>query len=173
MVSNKKRLYIALYPSGVSNNEERRYHWAFLLGPKVEDRPQAPGVKYHVKNHPIHGWMYEEVEVSDVKSTDNLLIRVMIAKVEDEKRLAEILRTTPVIQGDPNWRCRTWITDALSGLTKDGKSVGTSQLDWSRIEPVARNYVAEKTAAGRYADVDALEAPRPTWDIIEGREIFP
>jgi hypothetical protein len=72
MVANKKRLYIALYPCGVVNNEERRwlnpsaclypplmasyrYHWGFLIGPKVEEKQQAPGMRYHVKNHPISG----------------------------------------------------------------------------------------------------------------------
>ncbi|KAI0542836.1 hypothetical protein GGR58DRAFT_172379 [Xylaria digitata] len=173
MISHKKRLYIALYPSGVTNNEERRYHWGFLLGPKVEAKPQVPGMRYHVKNHPVHGWVYEETQVSNVKSTQNLLIRVMIAKVEDEKRLIEILRATPVVQGDPNWRCRTWVADALSRIAGDGKSVGTAQLDWSKIEVVARNYVAEKSAVGRYNDVDTLMMPKPTWDIIEGKEIIP
>ncbi|KAI1132259.1 hypothetical protein F5Y10DRAFT_218378 [Nemania abortiva] len=173
MVSNKKRLYIALYPSGVAGNEERKYHWGFLLGPKVEDKPRVPGMRCHVRNHPMHGWVYEEVSVPNVKSTHNLLVRVMIAKVEDESRLIEIFRTTPVVQGNPNWRCRTWVADALSRMAKDGKSVGTAQLDWSEIEAVARNYVAKKSAAGRYDDVETLMLPKPTWDIIEGRETVP
>ncbi|KAJ8125316.1 hypothetical protein O1611_g8323 [Lasiodiplodia mahajangana] len=151
----------------------RRYHWGFLLGPKSERKSQVPGTKYHVKNHPFDGWAYEEVAVSNVKNTTNLLIRVLIAKVEDEKCLTKIFRTTPVVQGDPNWRCRTWIADALSRIAKDGKCVGTAQLDWSKIEAVARKYVAEKTAAGRYSDVRILMQPKPIWDILEGREILP
>lgn len=31
MVSNKKRLYVALYPSGVVNNEERKYAFSSCL----------------------------------------------------------------------------------------------------------------------------------------------
>jgi phosphoribosylaminoimidazole-succinocarboxamide synthase len=108
-----------------------------------------------------------------VQTTGTLLIRVMIAKVEDEKRLTYIFRTTPVIQGDPNWYCCTWVADVLSRMAKDGKSVGTAQLDWSKIEAVARNYVAGKSAVGRYDDANTLLLPRPTWDIIEGREIVP
>ncbi|GAB1311873.1 hypothetical protein MFIFM68171_02083 [Madurella fahalii] len=72
MVSNKKRLYIALYPSGVVINEERRYHWSFLIGPKVEDKPQVPGMRYHVKNHPIQGWVYEEVPLANAQSTPTI-----------------------------------------------------------------------------------------------------
>ncbi|KAL2433801.1 hypothetical protein ABEF95_004138 [Exophiala dermatitidis] len=152
MVSKKKRLYVALYPSGVADNEERkygcpsfhiavirsrlniipRYHWSFLIGPKVEDRQQVPGMRYHVKNHFTHGWTYEEVSVSNVQNTNTLLARIVVAKVEDERRLVEIFRTTQVVQNDPQWRCRTWISDVLARLAIDGKAVGTSQLDWAR-----------------------------------------
>ncbi|KAH9824538.1 hypothetical protein Tdes44962_MAKER04358 [Teratosphaeria destructans] len=48
MPSNKERLYVALYPSGVVNNEERRYHWGFLTEPKIEGDDAVPGGRYHV-----------------------------------------------------------------------------------------------------------------------------
>ncbi|CAK7210786.1 hypothetical protein SEUCBS140593_000948 [Sporothrix eucalyptigena] len=175
MVSGKKRLYIALYPSGVSNKEERRYHWAFLVGPKNEGAAnvQVPGTKYHVKNRPVQGWIYEEVDVADVKSTVDLLARVTIAKVEDEDRLAGIMRKIPVVQNDPNWRCRSWIADVLSRLKEDGKAVGTSELDWPTIEALARDYVGKKAAAQRYAKVEELTLPKPMWNILEGKEVIP
>ncbi|PGH20106.1 hypothetical protein AJ80_03674 [Polytolypa hystricis UAMH7299] len=56
MVSGEKRLYIALYPSGVVNNEERKYHWGFLTGPKVEKDDEEPSMRYHVKNNALEGW---------------------------------------------------------------------------------------------------------------------
>ncbi|KAF4999146.1 hypothetical protein FDECE_11588 [Fusarium decemcellulare] len=170
---NKKRLYIALYPSGVVNNEERRYHWGFLIGPKNEAGAEVPGMRYHVKNHPIHNWMYEEIPLSNVRSTNNLLARILIAKVEDEDRLIEIIRNTTVVQNDPNWRCRTWVAEALSRIDKDGRAVGTAELDWGKIEAVAREYVANKTAAGRYLNAADMALPKPTWDIIQGKEIVP
>lgn len=132
MVSNKKRLYVALYPSGVVNDEERRYkdgkvlsfriisrlwllipdryHCGFLIGPKVENKLQIPGVRYHVRNLPIQGWVYEEVPLPNVRNTNSLFARIAIAKVEDEKRLVKILRTrlsfrtTPI--GDAAHGCR-------------------------------------------------------------------
>ncbi|KAL6154774.1 hypothetical protein ACJBU6_06395 [Exserohilum turcicum] len=109
MTANKKRLYIALYPSGVVGNEERRYHWAFLIGPKVEKGKEVPGARYHVKNSPVGGCVYEEKDVLDVRLTNTLLGRILIAKVENEQRLVNILRNLPVVNGDPNWRCRTWV----------------------------------------------------------------
>ncbi|KID93386.1 hypothetical protein MAJ_10653, partial [Metarhizium majus ARSEF 297] len=174
MVSNKKRLYVALYPSGVVDNDERKYHWGFLIGPKDEDKTVAPGLRCHVKNNPINGWVYEEVDLQNVRSTVSLLARIVIAKIEDEKRLLKILRKTTIIQDDPDFRCRTWMADALSRIAKaDPKVVGTSELDWKKIERKARRYVEKKVAEGRYLEVDRMLEPKPTWDMMEQKEIIP
>ncbi|QPH18139.1 hypothetical protein C2857_003121 [Epichloe festucae Fl1] len=173
MVFNKKRLYVALYPSGVEGNEERRYHWGFLIGPKDETKSRVPGMRYHVKNHPLGGWVYEEHELPNVRNTNNLLARIMIAKVEDEERLEKIFRNTSVVQDDPDWRCRTWMADALSRIEKDGKAAGTAQLDWEKIERKARRYVKKKADQGRYIDLEAVSQPKPTWDMLEGVETVP
>ncbi|KAF4449210.1 hypothetical protein F53441_7468 [Fusarium austroafricanum] len=173
MGGNKNRLYIALYPSGVVNNEERRYHWGFLIGPKDEAGDVVKGMRHHVKNHPARGWVYEAVSLTNVKNTNNLLARVMIAKIEDENRLAEIFRNTPVVQDDPNWRCRTWVAEVLSRIAGDGRAVGTAELDWGTIEAFARQYVGSKTAAGRYQSVEDAMLPKPTYDILQGKETIP
>ena len=39
-----------------------RYHWAFLIGPKIE-KGIVPGVRCHVKNPPVGGWVYEEADL--------------------------------------------------------------------------------------------------------------
>lgn len=129
------------------------------------------GKRYHVKNTPTQGWKYEEVELDNVRSTNSLLARILIAKVEDLSRRVAILRSVPVVQNDTNWRCRTWIANALSALARDGKAVGTSQLDWEKIEATARQYVAQKAAAGRYQRVEDLLKPKPTWDMLEDKEV--
>ncbi|KAK1772794.1 hypothetical protein QBC33DRAFT_442485 [Phialemonium atrogriseum] len=173
MVSDKNRLYIALYPSGISNNKERKYHWGFLIGPKIENQDQVPGICCHVKNRPVGGWIYSEEQLPDVRCISNLLARILIAKIEDDKRLLNILRTIPIIQDDPSWRCRTWIKNALAEMGRDGMAVGTSKLDWQKIEVTARKYVEDKTAAGRYEREVDLAKPRPTWDMIGNRESVP
>ncbi|KAL8285895.1 hypothetical protein RB597_002803 [Gaeumannomyces tritici] len=172
MVSNKKRLYIALYPSGVVNNEERRYHWGFLVGPKDEGSEEVPGARYHVRNMPVRGWIYEERQLDNVRSTASLLTRIVIAKITDEQRLVEILRNNPVVQHDPNWRCRTWVAQALRAIEQDGKCVGSAVLDWETIEATAREYTATKAGEGRFDTGDML-MPKPTWDMLENREVVP
>lgn len=155
-----------------------RFHWAFLIGPKVEKTAQVPGRRCHVKNrlnpnpHGISSiWEYEEVQIPNVQNTATLLVRVVIGKVENLGRLLEILRSIPVIQNDPGWRCRTWCANALTAIAKDGTAVGTSVLDWQRIEQAARRYAGDKTVQGRFASAALLLGPKPTWDLLENKEI--
>jgi hypothetical protein len=130
-------------------------------------------MSYDVKNRPIEGWRYEEVSLTDVRTTSSLLARILIAKVEDEERLVKIFRSIPIVQNDPNWRCRTWVAHALEVMAVDGEAVGTSQLDWKKVEATAREYVGQKTTNGRYQKVEDLVGPRPTYDMLQGREIVP
>jgi hypothetical protein len=130
-------------------------------------------MRYHVKNHPIRSWIFEEIPLSNVRSTNNLLARIVIAKIEDEDRLVELIRNTPVVQNDPNWRCRTWVAQALSRIAQDGMATGTAELDWKKIEAIAREYVASKTAAGRYLNAADMALPKPTYDMLQGKEVIP
>jgi hypothetical protein len=127
-------------------------------------------MRFHVKNSPLNGWQYEEVELRDVRTTTSLLARIVVAKVEYQKRLMAILRKIPVVQNDANWRCRSWIASALAELAKDGKAVGTSQLGWEKVEMTARQYVAQKAAARRYQRAEQALLPKPTWDMLDNKE---
>ncbi|RDL30770.1 Uncharacterized protein BP5553_10115 [Venustampulla echinocandica] len=146
---------------------------AYRQGPKIETQLEVPGMRYHVKNAPLRGWVYEENPLRNVKSTVSLLARITISKVEDEKRLVEIFRATPIVQNDPNWRCRTWVADVLARISQDGRAVGTADLDWMKIEAFARDYVAKKADHGRYGPGTDMSKDKPTWDMIEGREAVP
>lgn len=131
-----------------------------------------PGTRHHAVNPAHIGWIYEGTPLSNVKVTAQLLARILIAKVEDVDRLTAIFKSVPLVQDDPSWRCRSWIASALEAIAKDGKAVGTSELDWTKIEEFGRRYVAEKTAAGRYREGD-LQGPRPMWDMLENKEMIP
>ncbi|CAO2657606.1 Nn.00g037320.m01.CDS01 [Neocucurbitaria sp. VM-36] len=148
------------------------YSAGFLIGPKAESKDVIPGACYHVKKTPF-GWTYEEIPLENVRATNSLLARILIAKIEDEQRLIALLRQLPVVQGDPNWRCRTWVASALAEIAKDGKCVGTAELNWQKIEAFARQYVADKTASGRYRSAADMLEPKPTWDMLENKESVP
>ena len=164
-----------------------------------------PGKRYHVKNlpadrrqYPYGRWVFDEVDLANAQFSYNLLVRVLIGKIEDEKKLARIIKSVPVISNDVNWRCRTWCANVLEALAKDGKALGTAELDWAKIEAAARDYVRTKTAAGRYSREEAEKRlkkrqqalqsqtqggssrpapppppePAPTYDLLARREIF-
>jgi hypothetical protein len=108
--------------------------------------------------------------VQNVQNATSLLVRVMIGKIENLARLITILRSIPVIQDDPGWRCRTWCANALAAIAADGKAVGTSVLDRQQIEQAARWYAGQKSAQGRFATSALLIRPKPTWDLLEKKK---
>lgn len=116
--------------------------------------------------------MYEEAPLASVQGSRNLLARIAIATVADEGRLAATLRRTPLVQDDPGWRCRAWVADALARVARE-PVVAHARLDWPAIEATARDFVAAKAAAGRYASPDDALRPKPTWDMVEQRETVP
>lgn len=151
-----------------------RYHWAFILGPKHEKpSTETPGTKFHIKNtQSVDGsWQYEEKVLPDVRNDLNLLARVLVAKVEDEQHLIAVLRSVPIIQDDEHWRCWSWVADAIVALEADGKALGTSVLQWERIQSAGEEFVKKKLDAGRYEKDSS--GPRPVFDLLRGREVVP
>src|ERR1700679_4177436 len=110
MPSNKDRLYIALYARGgratmpgkedtyatsiscatIPPNNKFSYHWALIVGPKVEmDKSGAmvEGTRYHAKER-IDGWVFDEQTIN-LQPTNALLVRVMIGKIERKDRAVD------------------------------------------------------------------------------------
>jgi hypothetical protein len=156
------------------------FHWAILVGPKNEKGDEVPGRRYAVV--PITtadptkfaGWRYEEKDVPNVKNAPDLLARVLVAKIEDEGRLNQILRETPVKSSADQWSCRLWVADVLRRLERDENgAVGTSVLSWSRIEALVQKYVATKAENGTYSKPGFEVLPSPTWNMLVSREAYP
>ncbi|KAI3397255.1 hypothetical protein diail_11054 [Diaporthe ilicicola] len=179
MARNKKRLYIAVYPSGKGKN---RYHWALLVGPKVENGA-VRGQRHHVRDQMVGGWSYASNQVRDVRATVQLLARVAVAKIEDEARLVEIIQSVPVDPDDwhgrgaghePEWSCRIWLLAALRSIRAEASVLGTNVLsdveEPQRILDTAKGYVDAKIAAGRY-DSQAME-PKPLLNLMTGKETY-
>jgi hypothetical protein len=136
---------------------------------ELRNQDTVAGTQYHVKNLPT-GWIYEEKELHNIHEITNLLARIVIAKIKNEEQLVNLLRTIPVVNHDKNWRCRTWICSTLDALKDDNLALGTSIVDWEKIEEVARSYVGQKTESGRYRTEQDILGPKPIWDMLEGKE---
>ncbi|KAL1877372.1 hypothetical protein VTK73DRAFT_8667 [Phialemonium thermophilum] len=169
----KPRLYVALFPTGITDNEElSSYDWSFLIGPKDENKPHVPGMQLRIRKV-AQLWVLEELVVDDVRNTGSLAVRVLIAKIRDKSRLVQLIKDVHRVQDDDTWNTRSWIADVLNAMATTGGVVGRSVLNWPLVDARARQYVADKIAAGRYAGPQDPTAPRPTWDLIDDKEIAP
>jgi len=169
MVSGKQRLYIALYARGGAG-----YHWAFITGPKDES-DSSEGKRYHLRERydPVTGrnrWHYEGLDIP-MQPTGQLLVRIMIAKIEKPKRLEQILSRVTLVQDDPNWRCRHWVRDGVLELKADGNTLGTAQLDWNYLESTVNWFVELKKSQHRFDGQRSWNTMKvPTYDTLENKE---
>lgn len=109
-----------------------------------------------------------------MEATGQLLIRVLVGKIIDRDRLLTTLRNTPVVQNDPNWNCVIWVKEALLAVQKDGKSMGTSELDWQKIRNAALSYCQKKKDGHRFDGKVKFDMSKPaTYDMLEQKEIIP
>lgn len=152
-----------------------RYHWALVVGPKVETE-DGVGARYHAKERPKLGgsseWFFEEREIPLIP-TSTLLVRIMVGKVEDGKRLVDILRNTPVRQGQPGWNCVFWVKEALQALEASGKALGTNVVEWERVRNQAMSYCQQKKDQHRFDGQGNFDTSKaPTYDLLERKEII-
>lgn len=113
-------------------------------------------------------WTFEKRELVTLK-TQLLLVRVLVAKIVGSRQdLEASLRRVPVIQDDPNWRCRTWVKNALAQITKD-RILGTGVAHWDIVEGECLSYVERKKREGRFQKTP-LPEEIPTYDLIEKKE---
>lgn len=134
-------------------------------------------MRYHAKES-ITGpngsaWVFDERPTS-LAATSMLLVRVMIAKVEDKDRLISILRNTPIRQGVTGWNCVGWVQEALQSLASDKKALGTGVTEWAKVRDAAMEYCQRKKDAHRFdgkGNYDMTKAA--TYDLLERKETIP
>jgi hypothetical protein len=134
-----------------------RYHWALLVGPKKESRdPQLEeGTKFHAKEFPKSPgpgfeFRFEERPVS-MMPVDTILVRIMLAKVENTHKLAPLLRQVPVGQREEGgWNCVAWVREALLRIERSEGVVGTRVLGWEDVREAALSYCRQKRDQRRF-----------------------
>ncbi|TEA14215.1 hypothetical protein C8034_v003665 [Colletotrichum sidae] len=169
MPSDKDRLYIAFY------------HWAFIIGPKKESA-SSEGRQFHAKETmtlegippvPRSRWQYESKKVT-MAPISMLLIRIVIAKVEDKHRLVSIFDETPLRPEVSGWNCVAWVEEGFDRVLQDGRTIGTSADSWKSVRDTAMWYVTKKKAEHRFDGTGTYDPTKaPTWDMLESRELLP
>jgi hypothetical protein len=150
------------------------------MAPKTE-KEGSRRVQYHAKEKILgpsnSQWVFEEIDVSH-RATNMLLVRIAIAKIVKVERVREILRATPIRQGETGWNCVGWVKEALQLLDTDGEvPLGTRVIEWVKVRDAAMSYCNAKKAAHRFdgkAEGAAFDIERPpTFDLTTNRETVP
>jgi hypothetical protein len=90
-------------------------------------------------------WFFEEIRVQ-AKGTSKLLATIPLGEIVDMDHLLEILRDTPIHQGEVNWNCVSWIRKALDDLSHDSTAItlGALARDWPTLRDSAMEAAAQK-----------------------------
>ncbi|KAI8945264.1 hypothetical protein F4801DRAFT_569015 [Xylaria longipes] len=182
MPSDKYRLYVALYIRGrepIMAGGEDAYYWALIVGPKNEPDEGGRGVCFRVMEEMaplswllhVPVWTYDEMYIS-LQPNQMLLVRVVIGKVIDGRRLRDIFSRIPIRDSTPDWDCVGWVKEAPETTFEDGKALGTSANDWNSVRETAMWYVGHKREAHRFDGQGEYDMTKvPTWDMLKGREL--
>lgn len=115
----------------------------------------------------------ETNQLEDVRTTNQLLARLLVAKIEDEGELIKLLERVPVdppgweVRSGQKWTCKIWVRAALELIVANGKVVGTNILgDFEAIEKTAHWVVEEKLRERRYDPIGAITQPKPTYCML-------
>ena len=101
-------------------------------------------------------------------------MRVMIGKVEYRDRLAHIMRSTPVMQGELGWNCVSWIKAVLRRLQADNMAMGTSLTEWRFVRDAAMRFCQRMREQHRFDGTGNFDTRLvATCDILQGKEIVP
>ncbi|KAF8447637.1 hypothetical protein L210DRAFT_3526868, partial [Boletus edulis BED1] len=127
------------------------------------------GMRYHVKNviqDQKPEWLFEGAQARIVGSF-RLLVRVMIAKIEDGERLSKILHGVPVRGAQPGWTCVSWVKEALEQLGEDGSALGRRVLEWDTVRDAAMQYCRRKKDEHRFDGTREIDTDSTaTYDLL-------
>lgn len=118
-------------------------------------------------------WFHYAIAMDDVRCSDTLLARILVGKIKRRNRLDQIINAMTPLENQPHHAAEAWMNAVLHALTMDRGVMGRSYLMWVQISAKAMEYVDEKTKSGRYEDLENQTHPRPTWDMLQDREIWP
>lgn len=116
---NKDRIYLAFFLRGRQPGETIKYHTGLIIAPKNPDTSTRYAYRYHANNNRFldNGSVEWQYEINDVQSrTHRCVAYVLLGKRQPTvtlEQLDEWFKAVPLVQGDPNWRCRHWAWAAM------------------------------------------------------------
>ena len=103
---------------------------------------------------------------------DMILVRIMLAKVDDTNKLAQLLRQVPIGQREEGgWNCVAWVKEALLRIERSDGVVGTSVLGWEAVREAALSYCRQKRDQRRFDGTGKYDPTQvPTFDMMLMKE---
>lgn len=94
-------------------------HWSFLLS-----HPKGGATAYQVGGTP-QNYEFRKPAVVEPRKASTFMGKVDVGTIElsSQTRLEEVLREIPVVQGNENWNCQTWVVEGLKALREKGFEV--------------------------------------------------
>lgn len=115
-------------------------------------------------------WIFERCPPTTA-STAMILVRVLIGKVARKERLESVLESVPIRADQSGWNCVEWVREAVLGLERDGRALGTCETSWDAIRDTAMRYVEEKRSQHRFDGRGEFDMSKiATWDLLERKE---
>jgi len=101
-----------------------------------------------------------------------ILVRIMLAKMEDTSELAQLLRQVPIGQREEGgWNCVAWVREAFLRIERSEDVVGTSVLGWEAVREAALSYCRRKRDQRRFDGTGKYDSTQvPTFDMISIKE---
>ena len=182
----KERLYIVLLHRGGRPDAPMTassYRWAIIIGsrPQIE-QPRRGEVctsrLFTIKRRASGGvgwwWSYEEHNADE--DSNDILARVMFAKIADRGAFERILSSMDIKYWDTKWTSYDWAKDVVERLYSSGAALSNNFGGWESIERKCVDLVEMKMEAGRYEAKTDGEQSRdgiPTWDLEQDEETVP
>ncbi|KAF2232217.1 hypothetical protein EV356DRAFT_534883 [Viridothelium virens] len=187
--SNKPRLYLAIY----STPDPNHLAFTFIVAPKTEsnDPRVLDATKYRCRRNitntspassmtqtisltngsqPLK-WLVEKLAVN-VATDPELLVRVCLGKLDNQRALEHALSKVPVSQNDPDFTPEWWMQMAWSQIQHEQILSKESKWTWATIQTTTSRYLQEKTKAERLSTQKRAVQPAPVYDMISKKELI-
>lgn len=119
-------------------------------------------------------FVFEERPVS-MMPADMILVRLMLAKVENMDRLTQLLRQIPIRRAEEeNWNFVSWVKEALLRIEQSKGVVGKSVVDRKAVRDAALTYCQQKRYQHRFDGTGKHDHSQvPTFDMMQMKETVP
>lgn len=118
-------------------------------------------------------WTYEEKPIP-LQSTQMLLVRIVVGKIKDQRRVRAAFERTPIRSEVPGWNCVAWAEEAFHQVSQEHRALDKVVDNWGSVRDTAMWYIEHKKASHRFDGQGQYDQSRAaTWDMMSGQELIP